>query len=175
MKFYLCIACSLFLHLTLAAGPLNIAPSAKSSASSEVNGNSSCQHINDQIISIHGKGNWLASDKEAWVQLNWDSPQSIAKIVIYNFPTPKGRIIKGSLKFSDGSSIQVDLPKDGTAHAIEFAAKKVDFVRFVADEVTGSNAGLSEIEVFPSTYQYVDAVDWVDHISRPIEVAFFFL
>ncbi|GAB3656475.1 hypothetical protein GCM10028791_28300 [Echinicola sediminis] len=70
--------------------------------------------------------------------------------------------MSGQLEFSDGSIIGVDLPLDGTALAVEFSEKKTTYVRFQSNECSGGNAGLSEIEVYPSPNQYQEPVDWVD-------------
>ena len=70
--------------------------------------------------------------------------------------------MSGQLEFSDGSTIEVELPDDGTAKAIVLGEKKTKSIRFIAKDFIGANAGLSEIEVFPSPNQYSEAVEWVD-------------
>lgn len=159
--------CLIFIGLLLInqmafSRPLNIASKATPLASSESSQQLSFRNINDNIIAIKGKGNWLAKEKDAWVKLTWEKPQLIDKVVIYNYPSEQGRVLNGTLEFSDGTAINVELPEDGTARAIEFEEKKTKSVRFIANEVSGDNAGLSEIEVFPSANQYNEPVDWVD-------------
>jgi predicted alpha-1,2-mannosidase len=125
------------------------------------------------IMAVENKGCWRAKDKNAWVQLQWKNPQWIGKIVIYNFPAEEGRVSKGLLKFSDGSSIEVELPGDGTAKAVEFTERQTGYVRFEILE-GGKNPGLSEIEVFPSGRQYPDPVSWVDPYIETNRGRFFF-
>ncbi|MFS4417252.1 glycoside hydrolase domain-containing protein [Maribacter sp. 2307ULW6-5] len=162
MKYYVFVFVAFFVHLNSSAGPLSIADQAKATASSELNADLASENINDGLMAVHGKGNWMAKGKEAWVQLDWATPQSISKVVIYNYPTERGRILSGTLQFADGSRMDVTLPEDGSAHAVSFAPKNTISVRFIAKQVLGKNAGLSELEVFPSTSQYAEAVDWVD-------------
>ena len=142
--------------------PLSIASKATVTSSSELNKNLSCININDGVISVEGKGNWLANDKEAWIKLSWEKPQLINKIVVFNYPSKKGMVFSGQLVFSDGSSLEVKLPDDGSAKSIEFEEKNTDYIRFIASEGSGENIGLSEIEVYPSPNQYNEPVEWVD-------------
>ncbi|TWO34681.1 glycoside hydrolase family 92 protein [Seonamhaeicola sediminis] len=143
------------------SGSKNIATTAKASASSSIN-QSSHDHINDNVIAIHGKGNWLANKENAWVKLTWETSQWVNKVVIYNYPTSEGRVLNGTLEFSDGSTMAVELPEGGTAKAVTFSDKKVAFVRFLINDAVNENAGLSEIEVFSSPKQYKEPVEWVD-------------
>ncbi len=142
--------------------PLSIANNATVTASSELKKGFACENIIDGIMAVEGKGSWMAKGNNAWIQLNWEEPQLVNKVVIYNFPSYDGMIFCGQLIFSDGSSIDVDLPKDGTAKAVEFEEKSTRSIRFIAHEGNGRNLGLSEIEVFPSPNQYKESVEWVD-------------
>ncbi|WP_242201999.1 GH92 family glycosyl hydrolase [Aestuariivivens insulae] len=161
-KLYVTFYVFLFVYSIGFAGPLSIASSATVTSSSDQSNKFHHNNINDGIMSVHGKGNWMAADKNGWIKLSWDKKQSVDKIVIYNYPTEMGRVLSGTLEFSDGSSIKVNMPMDGTAHAISFKSKDTKFVRFVVGDSIGSRAGLSEIEVFPSYHQYMEVVDWVD-------------
>lgn len=147
---------------TIFSRPLSIATKAKVISSSELNEKHSSNNLIDGIIAVKGQGNWLAKGKDAWVELSWEKPQLTNKVVIYNFPAEKGRILKGELEFSDGSTIEIIMPEDGSAKAFEFEEKETKSVKFIAREVIGDFAGLSEIEVFPSANQYSEAIEWVD-------------
>ena len=155
------VTCLLFIQ-TAFARPLSIATKAKVTSSSELNEKHSSNNLIDGIIAVKGQGNWIAKGKDAWVELSWEKPQLTNKVVIYNVPSEIGRVLTGTLEFSDGSTIEVTLPEDGTAKAVEFDEKRITSLKFIAGEVTGDYAGLSEIEVFPSPNQYSEAIEWVD-------------
>ncbi len=162
MKVYLLFAGLLIIAQSVMARPLSIAKTATITSSSELNKRLSCHNINDGIIAINGQGNWMAKGKEAWVMLSWSEAQLVDKVVVYNFPSENGRVLSGQLEFSDGSTLEIELPDDGTAKAIEFVEKETKSIRFIAKEYIGAHAGLSEIEVYPSPNQYIEAVEWVD-------------
>ncbi len=156
------------------ARPTSIAHLARVTASSMENGKFEATNITDGIIAVHGHGCWKTNDKNAWIQLNWDKNQLINKIVIYNYPEVENRVKSGRLEFSDGSSIDVQLPNDGTAKAFEFEEKDIDGFRFVIDGRVNNTKGLSEIEVFSSPNQYKEPVEWVDPYIETNKGRFFF-
>ncbi len=65
--------------------PLSIADKAKITASSELNKSLARENINDGLISVQGKGSWMAKGKEAWIQLNWKELQLVDKEDNYNY------------------------------------------------------------------------------------------
>lgn len=159
------------ISLSLSAGPDNIAPWAKITASSTLDKNHSAFLVADGIIGISGKGEWACEGATTnwgyvrfpWIQLNWDKPQSINKIVLYDRPSEKEHIAGGKLVFSDGSVVWVNqIPNDGTGKAVSFNTKTVDWVKFITNDGTGKDLGFSEIEVFPAPVQYTDYVSTVD-------------
>src|SRR5690554_1893074 len=142
---------------SLYAGPDNIAIIAKATASSEWETNYAA-NINDGIIGISGKGEWASTSKEnlrgkvnyPWVQLTWDETQCIDRVVFYDRVDLNSHLAGGSLIFSDGTEMSVNLiPNDGSARVVEFESKEVDWIRFEVSDGTGEHMGLSEIEVFP--------------------------
>ncbi|NJX14431.1 GH92 family glycosyl hydrolase [Tamlana crocina] len=147
---------------SLYAKSLSIASKAKVNASSSLNKKNNSSKINDGIIAIKNQGNWMAKSKKAWVELAWEHTQIINKVVLYNHPDQTARVIKGKLLFSDGTTINVDLPSDGSAIAVEFDEKSTQTVRFIIEESVGEKSGLSEIEVYASPNQYTTPVEWVD-------------
>ena len=98
---------------------------------------------------------WAADGekKSAMLKLNWDTPQTINRIWLFDRPnTHADQITAGTLTFSDGSSIIVGkLPDDASAaREITFPPKKVTWLKFVVTDVKPEtlNIGLSEIAVF---------------------------
>ena len=174
LTIYILFVTAMLWSQALQARPVSISGLAKVKASSELNAGFSARHIADGIMAIENKGCWMAKGQNVWVQLNWKKPQLINKVVIYNFPLSLGRIKTGQLVFGDGSILEVSLPKDGTAKAVEFDEKKTTSVRFVATSGNGENLGLSEIEVFPSPNQYDDPVSWVDPYIETDRGRFFY-
>ena len=114
--------------------PYNIAPTAKVTASTILNSSYAAVNIADGIIGIHGKGEWACEGDTTdwgyirfpWIQLDWDQPQVISKIVLYDRPNRNDHIAGGKLLFSDGSQVWVnEIPDDGTGKAIHFPEKKI--------------------------------------------------
>src|SRR5690606_37027959 len=161
----------LFVIGTLYATPDNIAPQAKITVSSSLDAEHGPEKLVDGIIGIHGKGEWACLGDTTdwgyirfpWIQLTWDTPRAINRIVLYDRPAYKNHIAGGKLVFSDGSIIWVrQIPNEGYGKEITFDTKSVTWVRFVTTDGKGKDLGFSEIEVFPAPDDYGDYVSWVD-------------
>ncbi|MBL7756881.1 MAG: hypothetical protein JNL59_05800, partial [Chitinophagaceae bacterium] len=166
------LAISSFLLMTvLNAGTGNIAPKAKITVSTSHSEVFRGENIADGIIGVNGMGEWACQGDTTdwgyirlpWIQLTWDQPQWVNKVVLYDRPGLHNNIAGGKLMFSDGTVIWVNqIPADGTGKAIQFPAKKTEWIRFVTHDGTGRELGFSEIEVFPSPEQATDYISWVD-------------
>ena len=175
-------AMSLFVNLVLSclvpqisyAGPLSIAGNAKISASSSLGGRFSMKNLNDNVISLKEKGTWRAKADGAWVKLYWSEPQFIDRVVIYNSQNESYSVKSGVLSFSDGTSVEVKLPEDGTAFSVSFDEKHTDFVEFRILESAGPVAELTEIEIYPSSKQFSGPMDWVDPYIETNRGRFFY-
>ena len=183
VKLFLLTCFMISLNLTLYAGPGNIAPLAKVSASVELNVAYKAGNVVDGLIRIPGIGEWASDSREnpwgginyPWLQLDWDEKQLIDKIVFYDRAGLESHLGGGTLQFSDGTELSVNLiPNDGSACVVEFPAKEVDWFRFVVMDGTGDNIGLSEIEVFPSTEGALDPVSMVDPYIETTRGRYFF-
>lgn len=170
----------------LYAGPDNIAPLAKVTASSFLSDDYSPQKVADGLINILHKGEWIsksithpwaANVNHPWIKLSWNNPVNINKVVIYGSPNDQTYIAEGILQFSDGSSIpDLHIPNDGGPKVVTFPAKKVEWISFNVVDAEGENPGLSEIEVFPAPGDYKDYVSWVDpYIDTKHQRYFFFI
>jgi hypothetical protein len=85
----------------------------------------------------------------AWIQLNWGSPITTSKVILYDRPNLTDNITAGTLLFSDGTSVAFgQLPNDGSPLVVTFPSKSVVWVRVRVDGGTGSNIGLCEMEVY---------------------------
>ncbi|GHT38414.1 hypothetical protein AGMMS49965_01690 [Bacteroidia bacterium] len=166
----------------VSAGPYNIAPLAKATASSEMSGSSS-SNVCDGLIGIDGQGEWVSTSRMTywgeidypWIQLDWEQPRNINSIVLYDRATTKSHIAGGTLLFSDGSKILVHaIPNNGLAKTVDFPTKKVNWVKFKVTDGDGSQLGLSEIEVYPSPEDYTDYVSKVNPYVETARGRYFF-
>lgn len=83
------------------------------------------------------------------MQLDWAEGQSITRIVLHDIPDREINVTEGVLTFSDGSSISVSqLPVDGKPLTVPVSKNGITWVRFTINDVSGTAAGLSELEVF---------------------------
>ena len=168
------LAALLFFFITrliATAGPDNIAASAKVTASTTLSEKFKASNVTDGIIGIDGKGEWACEGvttdwgyvRFPWIQLEWNEPQMINKILLFDRANLKDHIAGGKLLFSDGSEIWVnEIPNDGTAKLVKFETKNVQWIRFVTTDGEGKDLGFSEIEVYPANSDKTDYVSWVD-------------
>lgn len=173
----------LLLSLSSYAGPDNIAPSATITASTNLNQHFSAANVADGFIGIEGKGEWACEGittswgylRFPWIQLSWSEPQVINKVILYDRPSPEEHIAGGQLVFSDGSMIWVNqIPDNGTAKAITFPAKTVEWIKFMVTDGRGKDLGFSEVEVFPDFPQLDDYVSKVDPYIETNRGRYFF-
>lgn len=160
----------------------NIAPFAKASASSSAEG-SSPSGINDGIIRIENKGEWVSDAREMfwgeidfpWVRLDWEKPVKIRKILIYDRVSEKSHAASVKLSFSDGSSTEAGaIPENGAPLEIILDEKKTSFVKAEITDGTGSFIGLSEIEVYPAIDDNTEPVLTVNPFIETTRGRYFF-
>jgi predicted alpha-1,2-mannosidase len=173
----------LFLVGLVSAEPHNIAGEAKVTASSVKDSAHPAGAVTDGVISVDDQGEW-ACEKETtfwgyirypWVQLDWDEPRSVSKVVLYDRPILSEHSAGAWLKFSDGSEISVNaIPNDGTAMVVEFPAKKVSWIRCQVADGVGGHLGFSEIEVYPAPSDYEDLVSWVNPFIETTRGRYFY-
>ncbi len=153
------------------AGPDNIAPLAKVTASTSLNEKFKASNVTDGIIGIDRKGEWacegITTDwgyiRFPWIELDWKEPVLINKILLFDRANLTDHIAGGKILFSDGTTIWVNqIPNDGTAKLVQFDAKKITWIRFVTTDGNGKDLGFSEIEVYPANSDKTDLVSWVD-------------
>lgn len=166
-----------------AAGTDNIAPQAQVTASTYLNAQYAPGHVTDGIIGVSGKGEWacegITTDwgyvRFPWIQLEWNHPQTVERIVLYDRAAADEHIAGGKLVFSDGSVIWVNqIPNDGTAKLVTFPARTVTSVRFVTTDGNGKDIGFSEIEVYPARTPATDYTGWVDPYIETNRGRYFF-
>ena len=87
----------------------------------------------------------------AWIQLKWSSAITVQQVTLYDRPNLVDNILKGTLLFSNGTSVPVGaLPADGSGLTVKFSSRKVTWIRFRVDQAEGSNIGLAELQVWPN-------------------------
>ena len=156
---------------TATAGTDNIAPLARATASTSLDANSGPEKAIDGIIGIPGRGEWACEGvttswgyvRFPWIRLDWDRPQEVERIVLYDRPSLVEHIAGCRIEFSDGTFFYVnEIPNDGTAKLVQFEPKKTTFIRIITIDGKGKDIGFSEIEVFPTRTEATDYVGWVD-------------
>jgi len=129
---------------------VNRARGAAITGSSQYNDHYGFAGAADGVVGFHDNGEWAASgESNPWIHLQWDEAVTIDRIRLYDRINLVDNALSGVFRFSDGSSIPVaGIPEDGTAKEIVFDRKTVDWVKFEVTGGSGSNVGLSEIEIF---------------------------
>lgn len=172
------------LPVSLLATPYNIAPSAKISSSSTAGDGYEAKRVTDGQIRILNMGEWRSGSRLdmrgrvypfPWIQLDWDTPVNVNRVILYDCPDERSHTAAGTLSFSDGSSLNVNLiSDDGAPKVIDFASRKISWMRFQVTDGEGENLGLSEIEVYPSSESYSDYVSWVNPYVETAKGRYFF-
>ena len=149
----------------------NIAGDAKITASSSLNDKSQPENVADGIIGVDGLGEWVCEGIRTswgyielpWIQMDWESPQKINRVVIYDRPTEEEDIASIKLIFSDGSIHYMRrLSSNGNGNEIRFDTKTIEWMKIEATDGDGKDVGFSEIEVFSAPQHTNDPIDWVD-------------
>ncbi len=99
---------------------------------------------------------WVTNREQAgaWIQLDWASPVTIGRIVLFDRPNVDDHVQEATLSFSDGSTLPVGpLDNWGRSSIYEFGARTIDQVRLTVDATSTAtrNIGLSEFEVYEVT------------------------
>ena len=165
------------------ANPYNIASSTTVTSSSSLDGGKEAANVKDGIIRIPNEGEWASTSGMTfwgaidypWIQLKWESPKHINKVILYDRADKSTHTAGGTLIFSNGDEISVTtIPNDGGPQKVSFPSKKVEWIRFEVTDGDGVNLGLSEIEVYPSPEDYRDYVSWVDPYIETARGRYFF-
>jgi len=97
---------------------------------------------------------WVSDGEKtsAMIRLNWDSPEKVSRVWLFDHPGMEDQVTSGMLVFSDGSTINVGpLPNDArSCKQIVFDEKEITWLAFLLNSVseTTRNAGLAEFAVF---------------------------
>lgn len=142
--------------------PQNVARSARVRASSTYPGYRANGAVDGVVDGYPGdiSMEWASNGEgdTAFIRLDWDTPQTIRRVLLFDRPNSLDRIESGILTFSDGTAMRTgELPDDAkTGLEVEFPPKTVRWVEFsVLSVKKGSpNIGLSEMAVFTDTAAY---------------------
>jgi len=90
------------------------------------------------------------NDTKKTVRIMFDSTKDISQVSLYDNFSLNDNILKSTLNFSDGTSVNVGvLNKNGSETIVEFPKKNnISYVEYKIDEWEGSNPGLSELEIY---------------------------
>ena len=142
---------------TVLANSQNIAPLAQVTASSQnsADGQLAVKAVDGVADGYPGdfSREWATAGERtgAWINLQWSTPVTIDKIVLFDRPNSNDFITGGTLIFGDGSSIPVAaLNNGGAGFEVHFSPRVTTSVKFTVTSTSSSseNIGLSEIQVF---------------------------
>ena len=171
MKRILCLFALVLPLLSAHAGGRNIAPLARITVSNQADPALGASCLADGLIAYDGRGEWACQGNVTpWgimylpvVVLEWDTPHTIDRMVLYDRVRIGEHLAGGTLYFSDGSRIGVTaIPDDGSPKAVSFEPKTVSWIWFEATDGAGKDIGLSEIEVFEALGDGTRPVEWVE-------------
>jgi len=138
----------------------------------------------DGIKQKDGTGEWIGGSPNAWygwidyprLELKWEAPQTINKVVLYDRPTLQEHMAACVLKFNDGSEAHIfAVPNNGAAKAVVFQSRTVTSMTLEVVDGIGEHIGLSEIEVYydpaskPEPKQTKEFSDYVSYVDPTIE------
>src|SRR5680860_275047 len=149
----------------------NISREANITVSSFLNDDYSPTNVADGIIGVPDMGEWACEGvttdwgyiRFPWIQLQWEKPRMVNRIVLYDRASEDEFTAGGRLIFDDGSVIWVNqIPNDGRGKEIKFSTKTIAWVKFEVTDGDGNDLGFSEIEVFTAPEENNDFISWVD-------------
>lgn len=161
----------------------NIAPEARIKTSSTLSEEFAGEKAIDGKIRLYDQGEWRSMSGMTswgeidypWIQLNWEAPKAVNRVVLYDRPTQESHTAGGILHFSDGSKILVhQIPNDGSPKTVNFPTKRTDWIKFEVTDADGIHAGLSEIEVYTAEESLADYVAKVDPFIESARGRYFF-
>jgi len=139
----------------------------------------------DGVKLREGTGEWVGGSQNLWfgwihypknLELKWETPRKINKVVIYDRPTLDEHMAACVLSFSDGSKVDIfAVPNDGRAKTVVFPPRTVTSVKIDVVDGIGENIGLSEIEFYNDPTAQVDVnrrgpfTDYVSYVDPTIE------
>jgi predicted alpha-1,2-mannosidase len=138
----------------------------------------------DGVKQQDGKGEWLGGSPNDWwgeihypkLELKWNTPRKINKVLIYDRPSLEEHMAACVLKFSDGSEVHVfAVPNDGAPKTVVFEPRTVTSMKLDVLDGIGTQIGLSEIEVFydpeakPDVRRTKKRTDFVSYVDPTIE------
>ena len=132
----------------------NAAQSARVRVSSELDEDSAGERaVDGRPRRAPTSTEWRSADEHnPWIQLSWDSPRRVHKVVLSDRSSKKSNVNHGILTFSDGTRQPVTrIPDNGDDRVITFDAREVEWVRFTATGGRGPEVGLNEFEVWDDT------------------------
>jgi len=138
----------------------------------------------DGIKQKDGEGEWIGESRNAWygwidypkLELRWDNPQKVNKVVLYDRPTEAEHMAACVLKFSDGAEVHVTaVPNDGSPKTVVFEPRTVSGETLAVTDGIGWHIGLSELEAYydatakPEPEQAREYTDYVSYVDPTIE------
>lgn len=128
---------------------VNLAPSATATASSSYGSAYVPANVTDGIIGKSDTGEWASKGETTpSITLSWTTPQKVSTVTVFDRPNAADWAKAGTLTFSDGSTIPLSgISNDGTARTVSFPERSVTWMKFTVTSGSGSNVGLSEIQV----------------------------
>jgi len=124
----------------------NLAGSAQATASTAYSAENQASYAIDGQLNTE----WASTETTPWIELKWNAPQSITKIVLYDRADSNNAA--GQLVFSNGKKIRVDgIPDDGVTPKTIILPNPIvaTSIKFDINEGSGGwNVGLREIEVY---------------------------
>lgn len=165
------------------ATPYNIAPRAKVTVSSQLNGQCGASCLTDGIIRVPGKGEWVSdSQMQFWgvinfpsVDFEWPDTVTISKVTVYDLPSLKSHTAACMLVTDGGQRIEVSaIPDNGAPREVSFAPVRTKHLKVELTDGDGVHLGLSEIEIFPPAGSEPDFVSAVDPYIETGKGRYFF-
>lgn len=133
---------------------LALAPGVTATASSETSGQSASAVRDGSVLGYPSDSSkeWATNGGLAgsWIQLNFPAPVIVDQVVLYDRPNSDDQVTRGTLTFSDNSTVSVGQLANSGATSVSVSNKVTTSIRFTINGVSSTtrNAGLAELQVF---------------------------
>lgn len=121
--------------------------------------------LNDFILSLHTQAHsdpgysdntWVpsADDGEKRVIIKFDEPTLLSRVVLYDNPSLSDNVLETSVRLDNGAFyLSGPLEPNGSGTEVSFDPVYVEEMEIVLMETEGSGAGLTEVELYPHSYE----------------------
>ena len=118
----------------------------------------------DISADIFDAGVWIPTDEQKTIRYDFDAPQTLNTVTLWDHPSPTDNVLSAVLTFSDGTKVDIPaLDPLGAKNDVRFETKEnIEWMELSLTQDEGDQAGLTELEAAlrePRKTQFIKLMD----------------